>query len=116
MVLPGGMPGTTNLKEHAVLCELLTKQYEAKKWVAAICAAPSVLASLGFLKGRLATSYPGFLGEEDCESYLEDEVVVDGNVVTSRGLGTAIPFALSLVEIAKGKETKDNIAASIIYR
>lgn len=115
LVLPGGMPGTTHLMEHEALGMMLKKQYEAGKWIAAICAAPSVFAAYGFLKGRKATSYPGKVTEEDCASYVEDAVAIDGNVVTSRGVGTAIPFALALIEILKDKETADRIASSIIY-
>ncbi|MDO5146340.1 MAG: DJ-1/PfpI family protein [Eubacteriales bacterium] len=116
LVLPGGLPGTTHLKEHEGLSELLREQYEAGRWVAAICAAPSVLGALGFLKGRKATSYPGFVDDTVCGQYVEDAVVVDGNVVTSRGLGTAIPFGLTLIELLFDKEKSEEIAHSIMYR
>lgn len=116
LVLPGGMPGTKNLGAHEGLCRLLKRQYEEKGWLAAICAAPSVFARLGFLKDRKATSYPGAVTAQDCGEYLEDEVVTDDHIVTSRGVGTAIPFALKLVEILKGTEKADQIAGSIIYR
>ena len=116
LVLPGGMPGTKNLRAHEGLCGLLKKQYEEKGWLAAICAAPSVFAALGFLKDRKATSYPGAVTAQDCGTYLEEEVVTDDHIVTSRGVGTAIPFALKLVEILKGSEKADQIAGSIIYR
>lgn len=116
LVLPGGLPGTTNLRDHAGLTELLKKQYEEGRWVTAICAAPSVLGGLGFLKGRKATSYPGFVDETMCEEYLEEPVVVDGNVVTSRGLGTAIPFGLKLTELLVSKEKADEISGAIMYR
>ena len=116
LVLPGGMPGTKNLRAHEGLCGLLKKQYEEKGWLAAICAAPSVFAALGFLKDRKATSYPGAVTAQDCGTYLEEEVVTDDHIVTSRGVGTAIPFALKLVEILKGSEKADEIAGSIIYR
>ncbi len=116
LILPGGMPGTRNLGAHEGLCKLLEKQYEEKGWLAAICAAPSVFAQLGFLKNRKATSYPGAVAVQDCGTYLEEEVVSDDHIVTSRGVGTAIPFALRLVEILKGTEVADQIAESIIYR
>lgn len=116
LVLPGGMPGTKYLGEHEPLTELLTEFYQKNKKLAAICAAPSVFGKLGFLKGRRATSYPSFMdrlfGAETCE----DPVVVDGNVTTSRGLGTAVPFALSLIAQLKGKEKAAEIAESIVYR
>ena len=116
LVLPGGMPGTKNLRAHEGLCRLLEKQDEEKGWLAAICAAPSVFAALGFLKDRKATSYPGAVSARDCGVYLEEEVVTDDHIVTSRGVGTAFPFALKLVEILKGSEKADQIAGSIIYR
>ncbi len=116
LILPGGMPGTRNLGAHKGLCKLLEEQNEEKRWLAAICAAPSVFAKLGFLKNRKATSYPGAVSVQDCGTYLEEEVVTDDHIVTSRGVGTAIPFALRLVEILKGTEVADQIAGSIIYR
>lgn len=116
LVLPGGMPGTKNLKAHEGLCGLLERQYREGGWLAAICAAPSVFAALGFLKGKKATSYPGAVEEDACGEYLEEEVVVDRNLITSRGVGTAIPFALKLIELLKDKDTADRIASSIVYR
>lgn len=115
LVLPGGLPGTNHLKAHRGLAKLLTSRYEQGDWVAAICAAPSVFEGLGFLKNRRATSYPGCIGEE-VGQYLEQPVVKDGNVITSRGVGTAIPFALKLIEVLKGAEKADEIASSIIYK
>lgn len=115
LVLPGGMPGTNYLRDHEGLAELLKKQYEAGKWVAAICAAPSVFGGLGFLKDRKATSYPGCLDGIPVGEYIEEPVAVDGNVVTSRGVGTAIAFALKLIEVLISKEKADEIAASIVY-
>ena len=115
LLLPGGMPGTNYLREHEGLADLLKKQYEAGKWVAAICAAPSVFGGLGFLKDKEATSYPGCLDGIPVGAYKEDPVVVDGNVVTSRGVGTAIAFALKLIEVLISKEKAEEIAASIIY-
>ena len=114
LVLPGGMPGTNYLKSHAGLAEYLNEQYGQQGYIAAICAAPSVFEGLGFLKGRKATSYPGCLGE-NVGCYLEEPVVTDGHVTTSRGVGTAIPFALRLIEILKGKDKAEEIASSIIY-
>lgn len=114
LVLPGGMPGTTHLKEHEGLAALLRTQYERKGWLAAICAAPSVFEGLGFLKGREATSYPGCIGEATGRC-LTEPVVCDGHVITSRGVGTAIPFALKLIEVLTGSKKADEIASSIIY-
>ena len=98
------------------MAELLKKQYQNNGWIAAICAAPSVFAGLGFLENRKATSYPGCVDSSQCGSYVEEPVAVDGHVVTSRGVGTAIAFALQLIEELKGKEKADQIASSILYR
>lgn len=115
LVLPGGMPGTKYLGEYQPLCELLKKFYGNGGKIAAICAAPTVFASLGFLEGRKATAYPscmdGLAGAE-CSC---DHVVVDENVTTSRGLGTAVDFALSLIAQLLGEEKADEIAESVVY-
>lgn len=116
VILPGGMPGTLHLREHEGLAGLLERHYEGGRWTAAICAAPSVLAKLGFLAGRKCTSYPGALDDYPTGPYLEDPVVIDGHVITSRGVGTAIPFALTLITCLMGKEKADQIAASIVYQ
>ena len=84
LVLPGGLPGTTNLQAHEGLTKLLLKQHKAHKWVAAICAAPMVLGALGIVKDRHATIYPGIEDKLIGATPLTDEVVVDGNVITSR--------------------------------
>ena len=116
LVLPGGLPGTNYLREHRELNHLLMEQYNDGGLVAAICAAPSVLAGLNFLKGRKATSYPGCVDPSQCGQYVEEPVAVDGNVITSRGVGTAIPFVLALIEVLEGREKADQIADSIVYR
>ena len=116
LVLPGGMPGTRYLGEFAPLTELLTEYYNKNRKIAAICAAPSVFAKLGFLKGRKATSYPSFMDQLEGAETCEEPVVVDGNVTTSRGLGTAIPFALCLIAQLVGEEKASEIAESIVYK
>ena len=115
LVLPGGMPGTLNLRNHEKLCALL-KEFAAKdKKIAAICAAPMILGELGILKGKRATCYPGFeeklFGAEVCT----ERVVRDGNLTTSRGLGTAISFALELISQLYGEEKAEEIKKSVIY-
>jgi 4-methyl-5(b-hydroxyethyl)-thiazole monophosphate biosynthesis len=118
LVLPGGMPGTKYLAGSKPLTDLLTDFYNKGKKIAAICAAPSVFSGLGFLKGRKATSYPSFMeviaGDGAVTS--EDSVVVDGNVTTSRGLGTAVDFALSLITQLENQEKAEEIAESVVYR
>ena len=114
-VLPGGMPGTLHLKDHEGLGKLLQKAYKNEKYLAAICAAPTVFAALGFLEGRKATAYPSCMdGLKGAERSL-DSVVIDGNVTTSRGLGTAVDFALSLIGQLLGEKTADEIAESVVY-
>ena len=115
LVLPGGMPGTKYLGEYQPLRDLLTDFYNKGGRVAAICAAPTVLASLGFLEGRKATAYPSCMdGLAGAERSLEN-VVVDENVTTSRGLGTAVDFALSLIGQLLGEKKVDEIAESVVY-
>lgn len=116
LVLPGGMPGTRYLGEYGPLCDLLTEHYGKGGRIAAICAAPSVFAELGFLKGRKATSYPSFMDRLDGAETVTDSVVVDGNVTTSRGMGTAIDFGLTLISQLLGAEKAQEIAESIIYQ
>lgn len=115
-VLPGGMPGTLHLGDHQGVKSVLEQFYQEKKYVAAICAAPSVLGKYGMLSGRKATSYPGFEEALVGAEYVYDAVAVDDFVITSRGLGTAIDFSLVLIEkltdVQKAKEIKE----AIIYK
>ena len=115
LVLPGGMPGTLHLGEHQGLTKLLTETAAQGKRVAAICAAPSVLGGLGLLKGKRAVCYPGFEDKLTGAQVGTEEVVTDGNITTSRGLGTAIPFALELISLLFGQEKAEEIGASVIY-
>lgn len=115
IVLPGGMPGTINLGADETVNKIIKEFAASNKLVAAICAAPSVLGQAGLLEGKKATSYPGFedkLLGADCKL---DPVVVDGNIITSRGMGTAIPFALEIVKYLIDAETSEKIKNSIIY-
>ena len=118
LVLPGGMPGTKYLAAYKPLTDLLTDFNNKGKKIAAICAAPSVFSGLGFLKDKKATSYPSFMEviAKDGAQTSEDSVVTDGNITTSRGLGTAIDFALSIIEQLESKEKADEIAESIVYK
>mgnify|MGYP000497204577 CR=1 FL=1 len=104
VVLPGGMPGTLNLKEHDGV-RYVVKQYAKEgRFVGAICAAPTILKSLGLLEGRRATCYPGVEDEMENVILTETAVVVDDNIITSQGVGTAIDFALKLIEVLDGEE------------
>ena len=114
VVLPGGIPGTPNLAANkTVTCVAFAK---AGKKVAAICAAPSVLAALGLLEGKNATAHAAFQDKLAGAHVLDAEVVVDGNITTSYGLGGAIPFALELVRQLAGEAEADRIRGAIAYR
>lgn len=116
VILPGGMPGSENLRDDPAVQALVASQNEKGRKVAAICAAPIALASAGVLDGRKATSYPGFGEALTGADYREDRVVVDGNVFTSRGPGTAMEFALRLVEDLKGPATAAELAGQLLYQ
>ncbi len=109
LVLPGGMPGAATLGEHAGLLELLLDYAKKDKLLAAICAAPMVLGKLGLLKGKKAICYPGFKPYLEGAEIVRQQVVVDGQIVTGRGPGATIEFALTLVEILEGKEKKEEL-------
>jgi len=98
VLLPGGMPGSTNLRDDDRVGELLRKTASEGGYVGAICAAPIALGRFGLLEGKRATSYPGFADQLTGAEYLEARVVKDGKVLTSRGPGTALEFALAVVE------------------
>ena len=116
IVLPGGMPGAQHLKEDPRIIALLKKMAEQGRYTAAICAAPAVLAEAGLLAGKCATSYPGFLDKIEVPgmAYLKDAVVRDGKVLTSRGPGTAMDFALALIEALSGKARRDEVEAGLV--
>lgn len=116
LVLPGGMPGTTHLMKHEGLDRLLTDFHGKGKALAAICAAPSVLGSKGLLEGKKAICYPGFEENLFGATIQNDSVVSDGNITTSKGMGTSIDFALSLIRSIKGEEESKRIATSIQYQ
>ncbi|MBI1978359.1 MAG: DJ-1/PfpI family protein [Candidatus Omnitrophica bacterium] len=118
MVLPGGMPGAQNLGKSPKVAELVKKMNSQNKIVGAICAAPALaVAPTGILNGRKATCYPGF--EKDFPSqvtFSTDRVVVDGNVITSRGPGSAFEFALELVEKLVGKEKVETLREGMLVK
>lgn len=116
LVLPGGMPGTNNLQEHKGLDSLL-KEFAAKnKMLSAICAAPRVLGSKGLLMGRKATCYPGHEEALLGAQVLSNVVVEDDNIITSKGMGTAIDFSLAIIRKLIGDREASKIANSIQYQ
>ena len=116
IVLPGGLPGADHLRDNAQIQTLIKKQAANNKYVAAICAAPKALAQAGILEGRTATSFPGVLAALDNTSITisENAVEIDGNIVTSRSAGTAMEFALSLIELLKGKEKREEVNSQLL--
>jgi 4-methyl-5(b-hydroxyethyl)-thiazole monophosphate biosynthesis len=116
IALPGGMPGAENLKNDARIIALLRKMAGAGKYTAAICAAPIALAQAGLLDGKRATSFPGFVDKLSIPDgrYTGAAVEIDGKVVTSRGPGTAMDFALELVQLLAGEATRQKVEAGLV--
>ena len=112
-ILPGGMPGTNNLYACERLKELLSEGAEKGIYLAAICAAPSVLGRLGLLYGRKVTCYPGFEKYLDGAECTGAPVEADGRIITARGMGVALDFALALCAALKGEKTAGEIKASV---
>ena len=115
LVLPGGMPGTKNLEAHAGLMGQVSAFYENGKYIAAICAAPSIFGHKGFLKGRNACSYPSFESHLEGAAVTAGPVEISGHVITSRGMGTAIDFGLAIAGVLASPEKADEIAKAIVY-
>lgn len=115
LMLPGGLPGATNLNDHQGVRKALLAQYESGKLVAAICAAPMVLGSLGIVKGRRATCYPGFEKYLDGAEYTHELCTVDGNVVTGEGPAATLPYAYTLLGILADEKTAHDVAEGMMY-
>jgi 4-methyl-5(b-hydroxyethyl)-thiazole monophosphate biosynthesis len=116
IVLAGGSPGYINLRNDTGVLEVVKRMYEAGKIIAAICGAPTTLSDLEILKERSVTSHPAVAGEIDAGSYLEDRVVVDGKLITSRSPGTAMEFAFKLLEVMKGHDVAEAVNDGVLAR
>ena len=115
IVLPGGMPGTVNLFECEPLMKIVDDQNKNGKRIAAICAAPAkILGVKGLLKGKKATCYPGLEKLLEGATAVTHPVVTDGNITTSRGLGTAVDLACEIITLFCGKEKSDEIRRSVV--
>ncbi|MCK4888057.1 MAG: DJ-1/PfpI family protein [Planctomycetes bacterium] len=115
IALPGGMGGAENLRDCAVLTDMLKEQKESGRYYAAICASPAVVfASCGLINDRKATCYPSLM--KDIENPVDENVVIDGNCITSQGPGTALEFSLKLVEVLYGNSKADEIADAMLVR
>lgn len=117
VILPGGLKGVASIQACPEALALVKSTWEAGSYVAAICAAPTILASLGILEGKSATCYPG------CEEKMAGAVlvpqaaaVVDGTIITGTSAGSAVPFGLTLIRVLKGQEAADNIQQQIVIR
>ncbi len=113
IVLPGGMPGAANLDASPEVEKILLSAAERDAYIAAICASPMILGKRGLLSGRDATCYPGFEKYLEGAKYYEASVVVDGNFVTSDGMGSALDFALQLVALLKGDDASEALAEAV---
>ncbi|MCR5419476.1 MAG: DJ-1/PfpI family protein [Lachnospiraceae bacterium] len=115
LVLPGGMPGTLNLKECEPLMAMVREFADTNRRIAAICAAPTLLGDMGILEGKTACCYPGMENQLKGANVSMEEVVTDGNITTSRGMGTAIPFSLELVRVFDSETEAGAMKRKIVY-
>jgi 4-methyl-5(b-hydroxyethyl)-thiazole monophosphate biosynthesis len=117
VLCPGGMPGAANIVASPIACDFLKKMHDAGKIVSAICAAPAVvLAPLGILHGKKFTCFPGMEKDVSHGIWQEEKVVIDGNIITSRGAGTAVNWAHTLIEVLSGKEKADALIEKILAK
>jgi len=114
-IIPGGMPGAANLRDDGRVIKIIDEMNAAGKLVAAICAGPIVLAKAKIIEGKKVTSYPGFEKDLSDSIYLETAVVRDGNLITSRGPGKAVDFALEIVTVLVGANEAESLRKSILY-
>ena len=104
------------MRDHPLLQQLIKKQAADNKYLAAICAAPKALAKAGILDGKKATSFPGVLAalNNDSITITDNAVEIDGNIITSRGPGTAMEFALTLIELLAGKDKREQVNQQLV--
>jgi 4-methyl-5(b-hydroxyethyl)-thiazole monophosphate biosynthesis len=114
LFLPGGQPGSTNLKNNKTVLEFIRSFNKSQKTIGAICAAPTVLHEAGIVKNRKITSFPAEKEIFVDSIYMEEDIVHDGNIITSRGVGTAIKFALYMIGIIAGNKTSRELAQRIL--
>ncbi len=116
VILPGGMPGTKNLYADERVKKAVRKLYDENKYVAAICAAPSIiLGGMGLLKGRRATCFPGMEDGMTGAECIKQNCVVDGKIITGCGVGGALDFGCAIVEAICGKEQAEKVSASVVH-
>lgn len=113
VILPGGVPGTPNLEKSPVVRTMVDYCHEKGLWLAAICAAPSIFGHWGLLAGKRATCFPGYEDQLSGAAATGESVVVDGKIITGKGAGVTIPFALKIVEQLVGKDTAEKLRKSM---
>lgn len=116
VILPGGLGGVASIKDCPRALEVVKTAWEAGKFVAAICAGPTILAGLGILEGKQATCYPGCEDQMSGAIMVQEAAVTDGHVITGTSAGCAVPFGLALIAALKGQEAADAIAKQIVIR
>lgn len=116
VVIPGGMPGATNLRDHADVIKIVQELNGMGKLVAAICAGPIVLERAGIIDGKKVTSYPGFDKDLPNSIYKEEGVVIDGNTITARGPAKAVDFAIEIVKYLAGEARAEELKVNILYK
>lgn len=116
IILPGGMQGAINLRNNIKVVEMINEYFMSNKLVAAICAAPIVFEKANITNGERLTSYPSFKEQLANCIYLEEDVVVEENMITSRGPATAYKFALEIVKYIKGEEIVDKLQVDMLYK
>ena len=115
VILPGGLPGSTNLDESPLVDKFVNRAVNEDKFLCAICAAPFILGKRGILKGKRACCYPGFEKELIGADVSEDGCVRDGKIITARAMGKSHDFALEIIEALCGKDVRDNLKKSVLY-
>lgn len=115
VVIPGGMPGASNLRDNDKVISIIKEINNQKKLIAAICAGPIVLEKAGVIKGREVTSYPGFEGDLPNAIYKNEDVVIDGNIITARGPAKAEDFTIEIVRYLRGDKQVEVLKESILY-
>lgn len=116
VIIPGGLPGATNLRDNDKVIDVVKKVNENGKLISAICAGPIVLERAGVINGKNVTSYPGF--EDDLKNgiYIEKNVVRDGNIITARGPALAVDFAIEIIRYLLGEEKAEELKKDILYK
>jgi len=115
LILPGGMPGASNLDKFSPIDNLIENYINSNKHIAAICAAPMIIGKRGYLKGKDAVCYPGYENDLKGANIKKDAVVIDGKIITAQGVGAAMEFSLKLVEMFNTKEKAEELASKMVF-